>query len=142
MALGVTAMIHVPDVSKTVQWYQTIGFSLESTNECDGVIDWALMSFGAGRVMFTAGGKSSTAERREVDLYVHVDDVDGLYARLNGSCDVHKGLHDTFYGAREFIVRDPNGFWVTFGTPAEPRVATLDGAGHTGVAADGAAPRR
>jgi uncharacterized glyoxalase superfamily protein PhnB len=107
MALGVTAMIHVPDVSKTVQRYQAIG----------------------------------TAERREVDLYVTVDDVDGLYARLNGSCDVRKGLHDTFYGAREFIVRDPNGFWVTFGTPAEPRVATLEGAAQPGVAADGAAPR-
>ena len=24
-------------------------------------------------------------------------------------------LHDTFYGMREFIIRDLNRFWVTFG---------------------------
>jgi hypothetical protein len=24
-------------------------------------------------------------------------------------------LHDTFYGMREFILRDCNGFWITFG---------------------------
>jgi hypothetical protein len=26
--------------------------------------------------------------------------------------------HDTFYGMREFIVRDNNGFWITFGQPS------------------------
>jgi uncharacterized glyoxalase superfamily protein PhnB len=111
-------MIHVPDVSKATQWYGALGFTLERTSEHDGVTDWALMSFGAGRIMFNAGGNTSVAERREVDLYVDVDDVDGVYARLKGSCDVRKGLHDTFYDTREFIVRDPNGFWVTFGAPA------------------------
>jgi hypothetical protein len=25
--------------------------------------------------------------------------------------------HDTFYGIREFIIRDINGFWVAFGQP-------------------------
>src|SRR5712691_3152630 len=27
---------------------------------------------------------------------------------------VVKGLHDTFYGTREFIIRDLNRFWMTF----------------------------
>ena|SRR5215469_3616821 len=26
-------------------------------------------------------------------------------------------LHDTFYGKREFIIRDLNRFWITFGPP-------------------------
>ena len=92
--------------------------------------------------MFNAGGKPSIAERREVDLYVDVDDIDGAYARLNGSCDVRKGLHETFYGTREFIVRDPNGFWVTFGTSIKPRVTALDDDAQKAVAADGASRRR
>ena len=25
------------------------------------------------------------------------------------------GPHDTHYGMREFIIRDPNRFWITFG---------------------------
>jgi hypothetical protein len=28
-----------------------------------------------------------------------------------------EGLHDTFYGMREFIIRDLNRFWITFGSP-------------------------
>jgi uncharacterized glyoxalase superfamily protein PhnB len=112
-------MIHVPDVRATVEWYQFVGFELIRTNEDDGVLDWALLSFGDERVMFNAGGKLTSDERREVDLYVNTDNVDDLYARLEGRVDVRKGPHDTFYGTREFIVRDPNGFWVTFGEPRE-----------------------
>jgi hypothetical protein len=31
---------------------------------------------------------------------------------------VVEDLHDTFYGMRELIVRDRDGFWVTFGQPS------------------------
>jgi uncharacterized glyoxalase superfamily protein PhnB len=85
------------------------------TNEDDGQIDWALLSFGEGSVMFSAGGKPSAAERREVDLYVNTEHLEELYEKLKGDVDVQEGIHDTFYGMREFIVRDINGFWVTFG---------------------------
>jgi len=113
----VRPMIHVPDVAATIAWYQSVGFTLVRTNEDDGVVDWALLSFGDGQVMFTAGGAASEAPRREVDLYVNTEHVDQLYARLQGRVTVQEGLHDTFYGTREFIVRDNNGFWVTFGEP-------------------------
>ena len=108
-------MIHVPDVRATMAWYEFVGFKVESTNESDGMIDWALVSFGDGRVMFTAGGKLTTDERREVDLYINTEELDALYARIRARVDIIEDLHDTFYGMREFIVRDPNGFWVTFG---------------------------
>ena len=108
-------MIHVPDVAATVEWYRSVGFELISTNDDDGKPDWALLSFGEGQVMFNAGGAASTAPRREVDLYVNTDDVESLYDRLKDRVDVHAGPRDTLYGMREFIVRDINGFWVTFG---------------------------
>ena len=111
----VRPMIHVPDVRLAMQWYQAVGFEVVRTNEDDGEIDWALMSFGDGQVMFTAGGAGSPAQRREVDLYINTVNVRDLYERLKDHVDVHKGVHDTFYGMREFIVRDLNGFWVTFG---------------------------
>ena len=112
-------MIHVPDVRATMKWYESVGFTIESTNECDGVIDWAMLTFGEGRVMFNAGGKLTGDERREVDLYINTDNVAELYARLESLVEIKKELYDTFYGAREFIVRDPNGFWVVFGEPLE-----------------------
>jgi uncharacterized glyoxalase superfamily protein PhnB len=115
MAEKVVPMIHVPDVRATVDWYEAIGFSVIRTNEEDGEMNWALLSFGSSEVMFQAGGRPSAQHRREVDLYVHVDDVDGLYGRLKDRVEVVEDLHDTFYGMREFIIRDLNRFWMTFG---------------------------
>jgi len=83
----------------------------------DGEINWAKLSFGGSEVMLSAGGKASTEHRREVDLYILADGVDELYERYRKRVEVVEGPHDTFYGMREFILRDLNGFWVTFGKP-------------------------
>ena len=115
MSKRVVPMIHVPDVRATAEWYRTIGFTVERTNDDDGEMDWACLSFGSTQVMLSAGGQPSSAHRREVDLYVHTDDVDALYERLKDRAETVEGPHDTFYGMREFIVRDPNRFWITFG---------------------------
>lgn len=80
-------------------------------------MNWALM-FGNGEFMLSAGGKPSTEERREVDLYVSTDRVEDLYRQLKDRVEVRETLHDTFYGMREFIIRDINGFWITFGQEA------------------------
>lgn len=115
MARKVIPMIHVPDVRATIDWYKSLDFTVVDTNEDDGQIDWAMLTFGDSAVMFNAGGRRTTADRREVDLYVHADNVDELYDRLRERVEVRENLHDTFYGMREFIIRDLNGFWVTFG---------------------------
>ena len=65
--------------------------------------------------MFNSGGQPSAQRRREVDLYLYVDNVDDLYNRLKDGVEVVEGPHDTFYGMREFIIRDLNRFWITFG---------------------------
>jgi hypothetical protein len=38
---------------------------------------------------------------------------------LRERVEIREGLHDTFYGMREFIIRDINGFWMTFGQEIE-----------------------
>ena len=111
----VTPMIHVPDIRATVEWYKSIGFTVLSTDDEFGELHWALLSFGDGHVMFNAGGRSSAEERREVDLYVETENVDDLFRRLKGRVAVREEPDDTFYGMREFIIRDIDGFWVTFG---------------------------
>jgi uncharacterized glyoxalase superfamily protein PhnB len=119
MAQRIVPMIHVPDVNATAQWYQSIGFEIRNVNrECvDGEIDWALLRLGQSEIMLSAGGRPSSAPRREFDLYTHVDDVDTLRRALDGKVELVEDLHETFYGAREFIIRDCNGFWITFGEP-------------------------
>ena len=117
MSQTVVPMIRIPDVRATANWYKAIGFQVLRTNEVDGQMDWAKLTFGNSEIMFSAGGKHSTEHRREVDLYITTDDVDGLYQRLEKQAEVVEGPHDTFYGMREFTIRDCNRFWITFGQP-------------------------
>jgi catechol 2,3-dioxygenase-like lactoylglutathione lyase family enzyme len=113
----VTPMIHVPDVRATVDWYESIGFRAVNTygNESEDGLSFAILAFGNGQVMFSQGGETSTKRRREVDLYAYTDDVDAVYSKLKDRVDVIEGPHNTFYGMREVIIRDLNGFWITFG---------------------------
>jgi catechol 2,3-dioxygenase-like lactoylglutathione lyase family enzyme len=110
-------MIHVPDVRATVDWYESIGFRAVNTygNETQDGLSFAILTFGNGQVFFNQGGETSTKRRREVDLYLYTDDVDGVYSKLKDRVDVIKEPHNTFYGMREVIIRDLNGFWITFG---------------------------
>ena len=119
MPQRIVPMIHVTDVNATAQWYASIGFEIRNINrECDdGKIDWALLRLGESEIMLSLGGRPSSSSRREFDLYTHVDDVNGLRRELNGKAEIIEDLHDTFYGMREFIIRDCNGFWITFGQP-------------------------
>src|SRR6266480_3593658 len=66
-----------------------------------------------------SGGKASTEHRREVDLYITTENVDEVYRRFKDRVQIVKDPHDTFYGMREFIIRDFNGFWITFGQPIQ-----------------------
>jgi uncharacterized glyoxalase superfamily protein PhnB len=92
---------------------------LDRQNEEDGEINWAKLTFGNSEVMFQSGGKPSTERRREVDLYITNENVDELYQRLKDRVQVVEDPHDTLYSMREFIIRDFNGFWITFGQPIQ-----------------------
>ncbi len=110
-------MIHVVDVLTTTRWYESIGFTVLDSGKDDGDTVWAMVAFGQGKVMFNAGGRPSEADRREVDLYIDTQGVDELYGTLKDRVEIREEPHDTFYGMREFIIRDINGFWITFGEP-------------------------
>ena len=96
MSQTVVPMIHVPNVSATVDWYASIGFKLVRQNEEDGEVNWAKLTFGNSEVMFQSGGKPSTEHRREVDLYILTDNVDDVYRRLKDRVQVVEEPHDTF----------------------------------------------
>ena len=125
MQKKVVPMFHVPDVRQTVDWYRAIGFEVTVTDadHCDG-LSFAMLSFGAGEVMFSSGGRLSSHHRREVDLYAYTEDVDNLYDQIKERVEIVEGPHNMFYGMREIIVRDLNGFWITFGQEVPEEVLT------------------
>jgi catechol 2,3-dioxygenase-like lactoylglutathione lyase family enzyme len=125
MEKKVVPMFHVPDVRRTVDWYRDLGFDVTVTYDdgADG-LSFAMVRFGAGEVMFNSGGRLSAHHRREVDLYAYIDDVDHFYGRIKDRVEIVEGPHNMFYGMREVIVRDLNGFWITFGQQVPSEVLT------------------
>jgi uncharacterized glyoxalase superfamily protein PhnB len=115
------AMIHVPDVRATVEWYKSMGCEVIGTYEDDGEMNWAKLRFGNSELMFNAGGKASAEERREVDLYITAENIDGIFQRMRDYVEIVQEPHDTFYGMREFTLRDCNRFWITFGQQMKGR---------------------
>lgn len=49
-----------------------------------------------------------------VMLFIEVDDVEALRAKVGDRADLVSDLRDTFYGMREFALRDPSGLVVVF----------------------------
>lgn len=113
-------MLHVADVQATLDWYRAIRFELIRCNEADRQLDWALMCLGSNQLMLNAGGKMRSEPRRDVDLYVETDSVAAIRRNIEGKAQLVEDIHDTFYGMREFTIRDLNGFWITFGEPSFP----------------------
>lgn len=125
MQKKVVPMFHVPDVRRTVDWYRDIGFEITATYADGGDgLSFAMVSFGAGEVMFSSGGQLSSHHRREVDLYVYTENVDNLFDEIKRRVEIVEGPHNMFYGMREVIIRDLNGFWITFGQEIPADVLT------------------
>jgi uncharacterized glyoxalase superfamily protein PhnB len=119
MPQKIVPMLHVPDVSAAVDWYTSIGFRVSDVGNLSGELVWALLTYGNSELLLDEGGKPSDEPRREVDLYIYVDNVDEVFQRLDGKVELVKELNDTFYGMREFIIRDCNRFWLTFAQPLQ-----------------------
>ena len=61
MLKKIVPMFHVPDVRRTVDWYTDIGFEVKATYDDAGDgLSFAIVSFGAGDVMFSSGGQLSS----------------------------------------------------------------------------------
>lgn len=127
-------MIHVPDVARTLAWYASIGFKEIARYEDDGLVNFGMVSFGKAELMLNMHGKPG---HHDVTLWFYTDQVDNLYqllksrqleaaqAALAGRPGDHEGIefeediNDTFFGAREFGIRDLNGYILYFIQPVE-----------------------
>jgi len=128
----------VEDVNRTVEFYQEVlGFEfvrgvieelqeILTTYQQDRSLDYAMMKCGNVEVMFQA--KRSLAEAlpllrgREIGgtltLYMELDSVSELHARIKDKVTIVKDLHTTFYGMQEFYIEDCNGYILTFAEAA------------------------
>jgi ankyrin repeat protein len=134
---SVTPMLGVPDMARTIAWYESIGFVLTGSNGPPGELDWASVTFGDAEIMFVPSTDPWRGATSALSLWMRTDRLDDLYAllrqrqleraraELSGGAAAEPELQFTgdlytaFYGQREFSIRDPNGIVVNFYQPLE-----------------------
>ena len=97
---------------RTVAWYEAVlGFRRVGQQDDD----WCCLDRDDVSIMFMTnahlGEPHATATQ-----YFTVDDVDA-----KGHCQAEWGPMDMPYGLREFAIKDPNGYLLSFGSPIGPR---------------------
>ena len=118
-------MIFVPDVGRALDWYTSIGFTEVTRYGDNGVVNFGMVSFGKAELMLNMHGKSGS---HDVALWFYTDQVDNLYQLLKSrqlevarsalagepgkseGIEFEQDIEDMFYGARQFGIRDPDGY--------------------------------
>jgi ankyrin repeat protein len=118
-------MIAVADVGHTLAWYVSLGFREVARYGDNGIVNFGMVALGGAQLMLTTGGGVG---RHGASLWFYTDAVDDLYAILRarqlaaaseeGTAEKDivftQDIEDMFYGARQFCIRDPNGYELYF----------------------------
>ena len=122
MISKLTPNLIVPDVGEAQKFYESLGFVTVVTVPDDGPPHFAILVCGAVELMLQSQaniaedlpGAVSGDVGASVVLYMEVADVEAVHATLEGSSEIVMPLRSTFYGMREFYVRDPHGYVLGF----------------------------
>jgi uncharacterized glyoxalase superfamily protein PhnB len=108
--LSLTPMLQSADLHRTEAWYrEVLGFA------CTGRMEgWMRLERDGAAIMFMQNSHLG-APQATATQYVRVDDVDGLWNAIAGRVTAEWGPEDFDYGMREFAIRDPDGYLLSFG---------------------------
>jgi len=129
-----TPNFSVRDVGETVKFYQDIlGFKFEMAvpygstkieNEISNKSEYAyaMVSKDEVYVMFLKHDSfekdisvlKGLPQGASVLFYIDVEDIDEIYKKLKGRVEIAKELETTWYGMREFYIKDCNGYILGF----------------------------
>ncbi|NUP99489.1 MAG: VOC family protein [Armatimonadetes bacterium] len=126
---ALTPIMQVEDVARTVDFFtRALGFTQTGEHRHEGRLVWANVQrdgvhlmLGEGHTHDEAGGTlpiDHSQGHREVALYYYAEDVAALREEFLGRGVEVSELSVTFYGMREFMVTDPDGFELIFGQEA------------------------
>ena len=130
----ITTNMMVENVSHTIDFYRNVlGFEfvmgvLENSQEIvtekhEGKkLGFAMVKSGNVEMMLQA--KTSMADEipgfrntnigASLTFYIEVENIEELYNKLHGKVEIIRDMQTTFYGKREFYIRDCNGYILTF----------------------------
>jgi catechol 2,3-dioxygenase-like lactoylglutathione lyase family enzyme len=126
-------MIGVPDVVAAIEWYVALGFTEVGRFDDEGEANFGMVRLGDAELMFNLYMPPAPDG---VSLWLRTDRIDAIYERIqtrrrgttenpavssdgDAPLDIEQNLEDMFYGARQFAIRDLNGYSVYFIQPLD-----------------------
>jgi len=118
----ITPVLFAPAIEPCLSFWEKIGFTRTMEVPAGNTLAFAALHKNGLEVMYQSYASaekdaSATAAARQslrssAFLYVEVDNLQDVLRELDVPLEV--APHDTFYGAREAVVRDPAGHFITF----------------------------
>ena len=121
--------LFVPDVSAAIDFYTgKLGFTLyrvDPPGEPGPSSEFAIVTRGRAVVMFAQdrlyeamAGSVESPRGVAIDVRIMVDDADPVYNRCRESgVEIVHEIADRYYGLRDFVISDLNGFRLRFASP-------------------------
>jgi uncharacterized glyoxalase superfamily protein PhnB len=117
---ALTPILFVTNVNESVIFYQKyLDFEVVANVPEAGEWDFALLQSGGISIMIQAIKSAAELFDNQVVgsstiLYIDVENIAELYARMKGNVPIVQEMKETFYGTREFSVKDSDGYIVSF----------------------------
>ena len=118
----------VTSVNETVAWYkENLGFSLVMSIPEEGEMDWAMVQKDEVALMFQTR-KSIVADSSFFDeipmggsmsFFTKMSGLEELYEKISDKSAIIKTPYKTFYGMKEMMIKDCNGYFFTFAEEVE-----------------------
>ncbi|HRI77995.1 MAG TPA: bleomycin resistance family protein [Cyclobacteriaceae bacterium] len=113
----------VEDVNAAVEYYTKIfGFNLIASVPESGVYNWAMVMRDGVTLMFQSL-RSLQEDMPSLKIqskgslgtfFIRMTGIEALYQSVKGKITIVVDMRTTFYGMKEFTVKDLNGYFLTF----------------------------
>lgn len=118
----ITAVLLVEEVEPCVKfWTERLGFEKTAEVPDGDKVAFAMLQTGGAEIMYQTYASVAKdnphpdmlARKGPTFLYIEVDDLAATMAATAGA-EVVMAERTTFYGSKEFVVKDPAGHFLTF----------------------------
>lgn len=136
---SITANMMVKDVTQSVLYYtQNLWFDLfmwvdfEQQADFDGIhegVEYAFAILKSGTQQMMLQSEKSLAddlpflwkwyEQSSIALYLKIENIDQYYSEIKNKVEIIKDIHTTWYGMKEFYIKDLNGYILGFAEMGE-----------------------
>ncbi|HEY7563299.1 MAG TPA: VOC family protein [Acidimicrobiia bacterium] len=107
-------ILKTADMPGTIEWYRAAGFQVvdcqpeEDPTWCEVARDGTAIQFLAGETPWE-GVPTLTG-----CVYVYPESVERAAQQIQGKIEAEWGIEEREWGPKELVLRDPNGYFITF----------------------------